>query len=127
MQRRAVEAPGPSHPDARAWLHGGLLAAGRVDEAHALAEQVRRSAPTDGDVYEFIGETYEAAGDLGRAHRWFTLGATRLQRLVEDGADDSPTVSWLTMLLRGRWRVRRAMGMPLDEDDELIGPPPAER
>ena len=69
-----------------------------MDEAHALVEQVPGSAPTDGDAYDFIGEAYESGGDLRQARRWFSLGVTHPQRLIEGG-----------------------------EDDELVGPPPAKR
>lgn len=125
--RRAVDAPGPAHPEARVYWHRSLLDVGRADEAHEVADQLRRSATGDGSVYELVGESYESTGDLDRAHRWFTLGVTRLERLVDDGQDDRLTQVWRGSLLRGRWRVRRAMGLPLDEDDEAIGPPPAER
>ncbi len=125
--RRAVDAQGPAHPEARVHWHRAPLDVGRTDQAHEVADQLRRSAPTDGGAYEFVEESYESAGDLARAHRWSTLGVTRQERLVDDGRADRLTQMWLGSLLRGRWRVRRAMGLPLDEDDEAVGPPPAER
>jgi len=116
--RRAVAAGQPVPPDARCYLHGALLRTGAADAARAVADELRRERPTDGDVYLFLGESYESAGDLRQAHRWLTLGAQRALADVADGefsaADDA------TGLLMARLRVRDALGLPLDEFDALV-------
>ncbi|MDP9460025.1 MAG: hypothetical protein M3Q22_07170 [Actinomycetota bacterium] len=116
--RRAVEAGQYVPPDVRCYLHGGLLQAEDVDAARELADELRRERPIDGDVYRFIGDNYEAAGDLRRAHRWLTMGAQRTLNEVADGddvaAEDAPGV------LMTRLRVRHALGLRLDDYDSLV-------
>ncbi|WNV74135.1 M48 family metallopeptidase [Geodermatophilus sp. DSM 44513] len=115
---RAVAAGQPVPPDARCYLHGALLQTGDAEAARQLADELRRERPADGDVYLFLGESYESAGDLRQAHRWLTLGAQRALSDVQDGefsaADDA------TGLLMARLRVRDALGLPLDEYDALV-------
>jgi predicted Zn-dependent protease len=121
LHRRAIAAAGDVPPDARCYLHGALLQAGRPDEARAVADEVRREAPADVAVYELIAENYEAADDLRQAHRWLELGAARLDRIEDEvplGAEDDAVA-----LLTARRRVRQALGFPLDELDELVGEP----
>lgn len=74
--RRAVDAGEYVPPDIRCYLHGGLLKAGNVGAARALADELRREHPVDVDVYLFIGENYELAGDLREAHGWLTMGCS---------------------------------------------------
>lgn len=116
--RRAVETGQPVPPDVRCYLHGGLVKAGDLDAARALAEQLRRERPVDGDVYLFVGENYELAGDLREAHRWLTMGARRALADVEDGDDDAAEAA--AGLLAARLRVRHALDMPLDEYDRVV-------
>jgi tetratricopeptide (TPR) repeat protein len=107
LYRRALDAPGDNAPDKRVYLHAALMHAGQVDAARALATEVRRSAPADAGVYELMGETYEMAGDLREALRWFAMGLARLDRDID--ADDD----WaLEVLERGQARVREALGAP---------------
>jgi tetratricopeptide (TPR) repeat protein len=117
LHRRAVEAPGDVVPDARCYLHGALLETGHADEARQLADVIRRSAPTDTDVYLIMGENYALAGDLTQAHRWLTMGAERLERT------DRP-ISGIGVfhLLRARRRVRDHLGLPADDLDALVPP-----
>jgi tetratricopeptide (TPR) repeat protein len=117
LHRRAVAAPGDVVPDARCYLHGALLEAGLDDEARQLADEIRRSAPTDSDVYLVMGENYALAGDLKQAHRWLTIGAERLERT------DRP-ISGISIfhLLRARRHVRDSLGLPADDLDELVPP-----
>jgi tetratricopeptide (TPR) repeat protein len=124
--RRAVSAEGDVLPDVRCHLHHGLIAAGDVAGARRLAEEVRRSRPTDPDVYQLIGEDYEAAGDLAEANRWMNLGLRCLVGQAEEG-DEALSGFAAVMLLAARRRVRRALGFPPDEfDDSPLLPPVAE-
>jgi tetratricopeptide (TPR) repeat protein len=117
LHRRADEAPGDVVPDARCYLHGALLETGHLDEARQLADDIRRSAPTDTDVYLVMGENYALVGDLAQAHRWLTMGAERLERT------DQPIGGiGVFHLLRARRRVRDSLGLPADDLDALVPP-----
>ena len=116
--RRAVGAEGHVLPDVRCYLHHGLLDVGDVAGARRLADELRRERPADGDVYLFIGEDYELAGDLREAHRWMTMGLLRMLGRAEEG--DDLAVSGAAGLVRARYRVRRALDLPIDEYDELV-------
>jgi tetratricopeptide (TPR) repeat protein len=116
--RRAVAAGQHVPPDVRCYLHGGLLRLGDVEAARQIGEELRRERPVDGDVYLFLGENHELAGDLREAHRWLTMGARRAVNDVEDGDDRAAEDA--AGLLMARLRVRHALDLPLDEYDTLV-------
>ncbi len=118
MFRRAVAAGQHVPPDVRCYLHGGVLGLGDVDAARRIAEEMRRERPADGDVYLFLGENHELAGDLREAHRWLTMGARWAFNEIEDGDDRAAEDA--AGLLMARVRVRRALGLPLDKYDALV-------
>jgi predicted Zn-dependent protease len=120
MLHRAVGAEGQVPPDVRCYLHHGLLDVGDVAGARRLADELRRERPADSDVYLFIGEDYELSGDLGEAHRWLTMGLLRMLARAGDDEDDL-AVRGAAVLVRARYRVRRALDLPVDEYDELVG------
>ncbi len=113
--RAAVDAAGSAPPDTRVWLHAALLRQDHAEEAQRLADEIRRSRPDDPDVYEVMGEAYEMRDDLETAHRWFTMGLTRLSRREPGSVSDEA----LLMLTLARSRVRRELGHPPDAADEL--------
>jgi tetratricopeptide (TPR) repeat protein len=121
LYRRAAAAEGDVVPDVRCYLHHGLIAVGDLDAARRLAEEVRRSRPTDADVYALIGEDYEAVGDLVEANRWMNLGLRRLTDGIED-PDEAPPDVVAALLLTARRRVRQALGFPPDEFDLMLPP-----
>jgi hypothetical protein len=116
--RRAASSRGHVPPDVRCYLHHGLLGVGDLDAARQVAEELRREGPVDGDVYLFIGEDYELVDDLHEAHRWFTRGVLRSVERIEEGDDDAADDA--VGLMMARSRVRRSLGLPLDEYDELV-------
>ncbi|MET0766842.1 MAG: hypothetical protein ABW075_11030 [Aeromicrobium sp.] len=95
----------------------GLLniALGRGDDAEIdefLALLLTRSRADElviGD-YEWIAESLEEAGRLRTALRWFTIPL----RDIQPGDIDLMPVGCLD----GRWRVRRALELPVDAYDE---------
>jgi tetratricopeptide (TPR) repeat protein len=97
--------------------HIGLLSVAleRVDEPRAdellavLLAKSRADQLVVGD-YEWIGETLEEAGRLRAALRWFTIPL----RDIQPGDIDLMPV----LALEGRWRVRRALDLPVDAYDE---------
>jgi hypothetical protein len=117
MFRRAVAAEGQAPPDVRCYLHQGLLGAGDVAGARRVADELRRAAPTDGDVYLFIGENYELVDDLHEAHRWMTMGLLRFVSDVEQG--DDLAAGDAALLVRARYRIRRSLELPTDDYDAL--------
>ncbi len=125
--RRAVATGEPVEPDVRCFLHHALLETGDADAARELAGQVRRERPADVDVYLLLGEDYEVHGDLREAHRWLTLGAQRALGDVADvdDATEEHVLRQAAHLLVSRRRVRRQLGVPADEWDELAPLPPA--
>lgn len=108
--RRAVDTGDEVPPDTRCYLVDALLAAGRLDEADAVAGELRRAHGDDPLVLVFLGESYEEAGQLDQAHRWYTMGLTAAER-HGDPSGVVPT------LLAGRFRVRRELELPVDEYD----------
>ena len=120
LYRRASAAPGEAPPDIRCYLHGALLKVGDRDEARRVADDVRRSAPSDPDVYLFMAENHELDGDLQQAHRWLAMGVNRLD--LRTGVDP-PLDFRLIILLRARRRVRQALGFPPDDIDLIVPEP----
>lgn len=118
--RRAVAARGTVPPDVRCYLHAAMLEAGLDDEARQLADEIRRAAPTDLDVYVFMGENYELAGDLHQAHRWLNMGVRKLEPVDQAELLRLGTAHDGFVLLRARRRVREALHLPGDDIDELL-------
>ncbi|MDJ0462979.1 SEC-C domain-containing protein [Streptomyces sp. H27-C3] len=77
--------------------------------------------PRDGDAWHFVGETFEAAGDLQATAEWFTAGISHIlgaaAQLTADTVRTGPP--GLDMLLTGRHRVRRQLGDPRDGWDDV--------
>lgn len=108
--QRAAECEMPTRPDARAFVVRALLDLDRTEEAEELSEQLRRSRPPIAETYLFMGEVWELAGELDRANRWLTRGALLAQ-------SQGSRSEW-SMLVLGRYRVRRALGFPPDDFDQ---------
>lgn len=97
--------------------HVGLLdvALAQGDTARAdqllqlLIDKSRADELVVGD-YEWIGDSLEEAGRLRDALRWFTIPLSDIQ---PGHVEMMPILS-----LNGRWRVRRALGLPLDAYDD---------
>ncbi|TDC54346.1 hypothetical protein E1212_02575 [Jiangella ureilytica] len=109
--RRAVDTGHEVPPNTRCFLVDALLAAGRVEEADALAGELRRVRGGDTFVLLFLGESYEERAHSAKAHRWFTMGLTAAER-HGDPAGAVPS------LLAARFRVRRDLELPYDALDE---------
>jgi len=94
------------------------VAAAREDleVVREVADGLRRRRLRDDDTYLRIGELLEECGELTRAERWFTRGILMGEELGTDELD-------LRATRGGRWRVRRALGRPvdvMDEDGEVL-------
>lgn len=97
--------------------HAGLLAVALADGDDARADELlttllARSRAGDlvvGD-HEWIADSLEEAGRLRAALRWFTIP---LRDIDPGDVDRMPP-----MCLDGRWRVRRALDLPVDAYDD---------
>lgn len=111
--QQAVDDGGRTVLDPRVGLLDLALRRGddeRADELLAvLLARSRADELVIGD-YEWIGESLEEAGRLRAALRWLTIP---LRDIQPGDLDLMPIVC-----LDGRWRVRRALDLPVDAYDE---------
>ncbi len=107
----AADRPERTHPDARGFVVRALVDLGRIAEAQDVSEQLRRSRPEHAVTYAYVGEVWEEAGELDRAHRWFTRGLLLAERTRDHTS--------YALLLISRLRVRESLGFPPDRDDEI--------
>lgn len=113
LYRQAFDDGGRTVLDAQAGLLDVALAAGddaRADELLGLLLTRSRNDELVVGDYEWIGEQLEAAGRLRQALRWFTIPVRDLQ----PGATELMPITCLD----GRFRVRRALDLPLDAYDD---------
>jgi predicted Zn-dependent protease len=116
--RRALAAGGDVPPDVRCYLHRALLDLGDVEGARALADEVRREHPSDGDAYLFLATSYDRGDSAREAHRWATLGLLHMAARIEQG--DEAAAGSAAALAQLRYRVRRKLGLPTDEYDSTV-------
>ncbi|GAA1961208.1 SEC-C metal-binding domain-containing protein [Amycolatopsis minnesotensis] len=94
-----------------------LFEAGRDDEARPYLDALKQERPASILAYSLVGEMLEERGETKEALAWFTMAVARLtdEDLTEPGA----ARYWEGReALRGRLRIRQAMGFPPDELDE---------
>ncbi|MEV7871726.1 SEC-C domain-containing protein [Streptomyces sp. NPDC088124] len=116
-------ADGPAAPElTEAYRIGALWDAGREAEARAAATDLRRSRIKDAGAWNAVAELFEAKGEYRAAAEWFTAGITQalgattpLASVGDRGTGDDD----VDMLVIGRHRVRRRLGEPHDDGDEL--------
>lgn len=110
----AVDDGGGSYIDPRAELAAVLLEGGDTQRADDLLTELRRDVEA-GRGGEFVpatvGEALELHGRLEEALTWFNAGLT--------GAVAEQTGDLDIVCLNGRFRVRRALGLPYDNHDRL--------
>jgi hypothetical protein len=99
-------------PLIKALMAANLWEYGHEAEARAIIAGLRAAAPADAATWEIIAETLENHDELQAAHECFTSGAEQLI----DG-DEVPYDAGL--LLVGRHRVRRLLGIQHDAWDTL--------
>lgn len=101
------------HPSAQPFeAHPTLISLHLDDDelsaAVALADEVRAGSADELGIYQMIAESFELAGELTLAERWFAISIRVLERAGVESPDDRMS------LLTGRYRVRRDAGKPLD-------------
>ncbi|WP_344437186.1 SEC-C metal-binding domain-containing protein [Actinomadura bangladeshensis] len=85
-----------------------LTAIGRTDEADAEIARLSRSHVDPGPA-ELIAESLEGQGRLDEALTWFTITC---RDLMADDGELADSRLFARPELRGRQRVRRALGLP---------------
>lgn len=111
---QAVADGGGAFLDPRAELLGVVLELGDTAAAEPLLTTLReavRDGTAGNFVHETVGEALERHGRLEEALRWFSAGLTASERATPDDPDIG--------CLNGRFRVRRALGMPYDRYDTV--------
>jgi tetratricopeptide (TPR) repeat protein len=84
------------------------LEQGRIDEARALADEIRHSSIEDISVIEQAAESFELADLLTDAQRWNAIGIRVAEQLY--GEESEGALRFTT----ARYRVRRAAALPRD-------------
>lgn len=82
----------------------------RVDELLALLLARSRADKLGISEHEWIAETLEEAGRLRESLRWYTIPLRDIQ--------PGDVTMMPIVCLNGRWRVRRALDLPLDAYDD---------
>lgn len=119
-----AESGGCTEPDlVDAFRIGTLWEAGREAEARAAARAFRRRHPRHAGAWNFAAEAIEAFDAAATAAEWFTAGAIHVlgagAPVTVDGVEADPQHYDVEMLLIGRHRVRRLLGEPHDDWDEV--------
>jgi hypothetical protein len=96
----------------KALMAANLWEYGHEAEARAIIDGIRAATPASAATWEIIAETLENHDELQAAHDCFTAGAGRL-------IDGYEVPYEAGLLLVGRHRVRRLLGIPHDEWDVL--------
>jgi hypothetical protein len=100
-----------------------LWDAGRDEEARAAAAAFRRRHPRHAGAWNFVAEAFETQDGTAAAAEWYTAGVTHAL-----GAGSAVTVDVVEAhvqgfdvetLLIGRHRVRRLLGEPHDDWDDV--------
>ncbi|MDU0291871.1 SEC-C domain-containing protein [Saccharothrix longispora] len=116
---QAVDQGGESGAEARVALADALFDLGRVEEAEAALEELRRSRPATPYPYQLAAELVQERGDLGQAAHWYDMAAARLtDEQLGSLREELGFLSIAHSIVTGRRRVREALGLPPDRLDE---------
>ncbi len=108
LAREGREHPSAQPFEAHPTLIGLHLELEQRSEAIELADEVRASGADELGIYEMIAETFELAGELAVAERWYAIALRALDKVQLESPADRVS------LLSGRYRVRRDAQKPLD-------------
>ncbi|MEQ7005933.1 SEC-C metal-binding domain-containing protein [Actinopolymorpha sp. B17G11] len=121
-----VELGGEDGGLARCSLADVLFDLGRGDEAQDQLDALRRDRPASITPYFLVGELLEERREYDEALRWFNIAVSRCTEEDLPGPDRDPgPLSFAGMILAGRRRVRRALGLPADNLDNKVVEPGA--
>jgi tetratricopeptide (TPR) repeat protein len=111
---------------ARVSLAEILFELDRSDEARVHIDALRRDRPSSPSPFFLLAELFEERQEYDEALRWFNVAVSHFadEELPGFGNDPGP-LSFAGMILAGRRRVRRALGLPPDKLDESVPEPGA--
>ncbi|MGW0709749.1 SEC-C metal-binding domain-containing protein [Streptomyces sp. NPDC002643] len=117
-------AGGCAEPDlVDAYRIGVLWDAGRSEEARAVAAAFRRRHPRHAGAWNFVAEAFEAGDEPATAAEWFTAGIAHAlgagTTVTVDTVEADPHHYDVETLVIGRHRVRRLLGEPHDDWDDV--------
>lgn len=121
---QAVALGGEDGGNARVELAEVLFDLGRTEEAQACLDELRSERLASPVPYHLAAELLEHCGELQQALTWFDLAADRLSEQESTGGN--PEFGFFTHanhILTARARVRRALGLPPDKQDESVQSP----
>ncbi|OIJ93407.1 SEC-C domain-containing protein, partial [Streptomyces colonosanans] len=115
---------GASEPDlVDAFRISALWEAGRVEDARASAAAFRKRHPRHPAAWNFVAEAFEGAGEAATAAEWYTAGVTHVlgagTPVTADAVEAARDGFDLETLVIGRHRVRRLLGSPHDDWDDV--------
>ncbi|WP_128377949.1 SEC-C metal-binding domain-containing protein [Streptomyces cavernae] len=100
-----------------------LWDAGRDEEATAGAADFRRRHPRHAGAWTFLAEAFEAQHETETAAEWYTAGVTHAlgagSAVTVDAVEANVQSYDVETLLTGRHRVRRLLGEPHDDWDDV--------
>ncbi|MFG2379015.1 SEC-C metal-binding domain-containing protein [Streptomyces sp. NPDC048504] len=119
-----LESGGCREPDmVDAWRINALWDAGREEETRSAAAAFRKRHPKDAGAWSLVAGVFEAGDDPTTAAEWYTAGVTHAlgvgTQVTADVVEDSADSFGLEELVIGRHRVRRQLGEPHDDWDDL--------
>src|SRR5882757_627618 len=96
---------------------------GRVDEAREAIADLRARHPKDPGSWLYVAELLESKGELRASMQWFTAGVTHAlgpsTPVTPASVDEAGRATEIEQLVIGRHRVRRLLGEPHDDCDDL--------
>ncbi|WP_327346681.1 SEC-C domain-containing protein [Streptomyces europaeiscabiei] len=118
------ESGGCQEPDSvDAWRINALWEGGRTDDARLAAAAFRARHPRDAGAWSIVAQVFETGDDTAKAAEWYTAGITHAlgvgAPVTADMVADSPDSFGLEELVIGRHRVRRLLGEPHDDWDDV--------
>ncbi|MEV0227229.1 SEC-C metal-binding domain-containing protein [Streptomyces sp. NPDC050704] len=106
-----------------AYRASALWDLGRADEARESIADLRTRHPKDPDLWRYMGELLESKDELRAAMEWFTAGLTHAlgpsAPLTPESVRGAEHATEIEQLVIGRHRVRRLLGEPHDDCDDL--------
>ncbi len=122
---QVVTVPGVDAAYAMAARAASLFELGRGAEARAQLHALRKHRPFSAIAFHRAAEAAETSNDQRLALRWFDMGVSRSVDLVALGeGTDAAMTTQIALLVMGRARVRKSLGLPPDELDSAASPSP---
>ncbi|MFB6556085.1 SEC-C metal-binding domain-containing protein [Streptomyces sp. NPDC056405] len=107
----------------RAYRAEALWDTGRAEEARTAIAELRARHPKDPGPWHYVAELLESKDEPRAAAEWFTAGITHAigpgTPLTAASVEGAERAMEIEQLVTGRHRVRRLLGEPHDDCDDL--------